>query len=94
MRALSVKLSSARSAKTVAYSVTSMIDNMVDVASRMAKVNVSDDPVIAERIKDLQSLVGTYANNKDMLRNEPVGPRESRHPRSTHLMRSRWRGLV
>jgi hypothetical protein len=49
----------------------SMIDNMVDVASRMAKVNISDDPVIAEQIKDLQSLVGTYANNKDMLRNSP-----------------------
>jgi hypothetical protein len=46
----------------------SLIDNMVDVAYRMAKVNVSDDPVIAERIRDLQSLVSTYANNKDVLR--------------------------
>jgi hypothetical protein len=41
---------------------------MVDVADRMARVNLSDDPVIYERIKDLQSLVGTYANNKDVLR--------------------------
>ena len=47
----------------------SLIDNMVDVASRMARVNVSNDPVIAQRISDLQSLVGTYANNKDVLRN-------------------------
>lgn len=46
----------------------SLIDNMVDVAYRMARVNVSDDPVIAERIRDLQSLVSTYANNKDVLR--------------------------
>ena len=46
----------------------SLIDNMVDVADRMARVNLSDDPVIHERIKDLQSLVGTYANNKDVLR--------------------------
>jgi len=46
----------------------SLIDNMVDVAYRMAKVNVSDDPVIADRIRDLQSLVSTYANNKDVLR--------------------------
>ena len=46
----------------------SLIDNMVDVADRMARVNLSDDPVIYERIKDLQSLVGTYANNKDVLR--------------------------
>jgi hypothetical protein len=47
----------------------SLIDNLVDVSSRMAKVNISDDPFITERIKDLQSLTGTYANNKDMLRN-------------------------
>jgi hypothetical protein len=47
----------------------SLVDNLVDVSSRMAKVNISDDPFITERIKDLQSLIGTYANNKDMLRN-------------------------
>ena len=46
-----------------------LIDNMVDVADRMARVNVSDDPVVHEKIKDLRSLVGTYANNKDVLRN-------------------------
>ena len=47
----------------------SLIDNLVDVSSRMARVNISDDPVVTEKIKDLQSLIGTYANNKDMLRN-------------------------
>ena len=47
----------------------SLVDNLVDVSSRMAKINISDDPFITERIKDLQSLIGTYANNKDMLRN-------------------------
>lgn len=46
-----------------------LIDNMVDVADRMARVNVSDDPVVHDKIKDLRSLVGTYANNKDVLRN-------------------------
>jgi hypothetical protein len=46
----------------------SLIDNMVDVADRMARVNVSDDPVITDKIADLRSLVTTYANNKDMLR--------------------------
>jgi hypothetical protein len=45
-----------------------LIDNMVEVADRMKRVNVSDDPVIRERINDLTSLVSTYANNKDMLR--------------------------
>ena len=47
----------------------SLVDNLVDVSSRMAKINISDDPFVTERIKDLQSLIGTYANNKDMLRN-------------------------
>ena len=46
----------------------SLIDNMVDVAERMNRVNVSDDPTIQQRINDLRSLVGTYANNKDVLR--------------------------
>ena len=70
----------------------SLIDNMVDVASRMAKVNISDDPVIAERIKDLQSLVGTYANNKDMLRNSP-SVREKAATQIDDLM-SKMQGLV
>jgi hypothetical protein len=47
----------------------SLIDNMVEVADRMARINLSDDPVVADQIKDLRSLVGTYANNKDVLRN-------------------------
>jgi hypothetical protein len=42
---------------------------MVEVADRMGRINISDDPVIADRIRDLRSLVGTYANNKDVLRN-------------------------
>ena len=47
----------------------SLIDNMVEVADRMGRINISDDPVVADRIRDLRSLVGTYANNKDVLRN-------------------------
>ena len=47
----------------------SLIDNMVEVADRMGRINISDDPIVTERIKDLRSLVGTYANNKDVLRN-------------------------
>jgi hypothetical protein len=50
----------------------SLIDNMVDVADRMRRINLSDDPQITESIKDLQSLVSTYANNKEMLRNAPT----------------------
>jgi hypothetical protein len=50
----------------------SLIDNMVDVADRMRRVNISDDPAVSEAIKDLSSLVTTYANNKDMLRSAPT----------------------
>jgi len=47
----------------------SLIGNMVDVADRMARVNLSDDPVIQQQIADLKSIVGQYADNIDVLRN-------------------------
>jgi len=47
----------------------SLIDNMAEAADRMARVNVSADPVISDKIAELRSLVGTYANNKEVLRN-------------------------
>jgi len=46
----------------------SLIDNMVEVAERMERVNVSDDPEVSEKIADLRALVGAYADNKDVLR--------------------------
>jgi len=70
----------------------SLIDNMVEVSSRMAKINISDDPEITERIKDLQSLVGTYANNKDVLRNSST-VREKAATQIDDLM-SKMQGLV
>jgi hypothetical protein len=45
-----------------------LIDNIVNVAERMNKVNLSDDLVIQENIDALRSLASTYANNKDVLR--------------------------
>jgi len=47
----------------------SLIDNMVEVADRMERVNISDDPAITEKINDLRALVAAYADNKDVLRN-------------------------
>lgn len=46
----------------------STITNMLEVADRMAVINLSDDPAVAERINDLRALVGTYAKNIDVLR--------------------------
>lgn len=70
----------------------SLIDNMVDVADRMNRVNLSDDPKITEAIRDLQSLVGTYASNKDMLRSTP-SIREKAVTQIDDLM-SKMQGLV
>jgi len=49
----------------------SLIDNIVDVATRMGRANVSDDPVITDKIAELKSLATTYAQNKDVLRSTP-----------------------
>lgn len=46
----------------------STILNMLEVADRMALVNISDDPIIADKINALRSLVSTYANNVDVLK--------------------------
>jgi hypothetical protein len=46
----------------------SLIDNMVEVAERMERINVSDDPEVADKIAALKSLVGAYADNKEVLR--------------------------
>jgi hypothetical protein len=70
----------------------SLIDNLVDVSNRMAKVNISDDPVVYDRIKDLQSLIHTYANNKDMLRSSQT-VREKAVSQIDSLM-SKMSGLV
>jgi len=70
----------------------SLIDNMVDVADRMNRVNLSDDPKITNAIRDLQSLVGTYANNKDMLRSTQ-SIREKAVTQIDDLM-SKMQGLV
>lgn len=70
----------------------SLIDNMVEVAERMNKVNISDDPVIQERINDLRSLVGTYARNKDVLRDSQT-VREKAAQQISDLV-SKMSGLV
>ena len=49
----------------------SLIDNIVNVADRMDRVNLSDDPVVTDKIASLKSLASTYADNKDVLRSMP-----------------------
>lgn len=70
----------------------SLIDNMVEVAERMTKVNISDDPRVQDSINDLRGLLGAYANNKDMLRQSPV-VREKAVSQLDDLM-SKMAGLV
>jgi hypothetical protein len=49
----------------------SLIDNIVEVADRMSRINLSDDPAVTDKIEELRSLATTYANNKDVLRSMP-----------------------
>ena len=48
---------------------SSIITNMVDVADRMRRANVSDDVEVAKRINDLTKMSTKYAANPDILRN-------------------------
>ena len=46
-----------------------LIDNMVDVAERMNKINISDDAVVQQKINDLRDLASVYSGSgKDILR--------------------------
>ena len=70
----------------------SLIDNIVDVAARMERVNLSDDPSVVEKIASLKSLASTYADNKDVLRSMP----EVRQKAATQIsdLVSQMAGLV
>lgn len=50
----------------------SLIDNLVETADRMNRINISDDPLIGQQIADLQQLVSQYAGRKDALRANPA----------------------
>lgn len=50
----------------------SLVGNLVEVAERMARINMSPDPELRESINDLRSLVAQYANNIDVLRKSPA----------------------
>ena len=47
-----------------------LIDNLVEVAERMNKINISDDADIQQKIDDLRDLASAYSNpaSKDILR--------------------------
>ena len=46
----------------------SLIDNMVEVADRMNRVNISDDPAVQDQIDTLSMLVASCSGKKDALR--------------------------
>ena len=70
----------------------SLIDNIVDVADRMGRANVSNDSSVADKIASLKSLASTYADNKDVLRSMP----EVRQKAATQIndLVSQMAGLV
>ena len=46
----------------------SIVTNMVDVADRMRRANISDDPEVSQRIHELTTLSGNLNRNTDVLR--------------------------
>jgi hypothetical protein len=46
----------------------SIVTNMVDVADRMRRANISDDPEVSQRIHELTTLSGNLNHNTDVLR--------------------------
>lgn len=49
----------------------SLIENLVEVAERMERVNLADDPTITEKIAALKSLAKEYSKDKESLRKAP-----------------------
>ena len=49
----------------------SLIDNMVEVADRMNRVCLSDDPVIRKQITELNALASGLAGSKEIIRHSP-----------------------
>lgn len=70
----------------------SLILNISEVADRMTKANISNDPQLTERIRDLQAVVQQYAGNIDVLRESPT-VRTKAKDQISELM-SKMAGLV
>lgn len=50
----------------------SLIENMVEVAERLPRLNINNDPTLAKAINDVRDLANHYNSNIDLLREAPI----------------------
>ena len=70
----------------------SIVTNMVDVADRMRRANISDDPAISQRIHELTALSTNLNRNTDVLRHSHTARSAAVNDISTLM--SKMKGLV
>lgn len=68
------------------------IENVVEGLERARKLNIDDDPDLADSIKHLSSAVSVFANNKDVLRESPVVRSQARE--KLKEIQSKMAGLI
>jgi hypothetical protein len=70
----------------------SIVTNMVDVADRMRRANISDDPEVSKRIHELSTLSTGLNRNTDVLRHSHTARSAAVNDISTLM--SKMQGLV
>ncbi len=70
----------------------SLIDNMVDVADRMSRVCLSDDPSIRQPIAELTALASGLAGSKEIIRHSPNARTQAKT--DIEALMGRMKGLV
>ena len=70
----------------------SIVTNMVDVADRMRRANISDDPAISQRIHELTTLSTDLNRNTDVLRHSHTASSAAVNDISTLM--GKMQGLV
>jgi len=70
----------------------SLIDNMLEVADRMNRVCLSDDPLIRQPIAELNALASGLAGNKEVIRHSPNARTQAKN--DIESLMGRMKGLV
>ena len=70
----------------------SLIDNMVEVSTRMDRVCLSDDPLIRQQITELNRLACGLASSKEIIRHSPNARTQAKN--DIEVLMKRMQGIV
>ena len=70
----------------------SLIDNMVEVSTRMDRVCLSDDPTIRQQITELSTLASKLAGGKEIIRHSPNARTQAKN--DIEQLMQRMQGIV